>query len=131
MLAVANIITLTILGCIDYKTYKIPNVVLMGWFFSVIMIKCLTGTIPIDANSITFALVIAGIYFPLRQIVKCSAGDFKLFAVLGLIYGSHITLVICFITMIISLIPLVCGVKKVPIAFTTLLGYTAFLLLKI
>ena len=119
MLVATNIMTLTTLGYIDYWYYKIPNVILVGWAMTIVSIQ-----------SIVFALVIAGSYIPLRQIVKCSAGDFKLFAVLGLACGSHITLVICLITMLISLIPLSGGAKKVPIAFTTLLGYTAFLLFK-
>lgn len=130
MLVATNIMTLTTLGYIDYWYYKIPNVILVGWAMTIVSIQSINSTIPITTSSIVLALVIAGSYIPLRQIVKCSAGDFKLFAVLGLACGSHITLVICLITMLISLIPLACGAKKVPIAFTTLLGYTAFLLFK-
>lgn len=124
-----NVITLAILGVIDYKTYKIPNIVLMGWVLTFLIVSTIEA-IPIKLQSLILCGVTAGMYFPLRQIVKCSAGDFKLFAIIVLAMDLHCALITIFISMLISLIPLACGVKKVPLALMTLFGYTAFLLLK-
>ena len=124
-----NVITLAILGVIDYKTYKIPNIVLMGWVLTILTVATIE-TIPIEPQSLILCGVTAGMYFPLRQVVKCSAGDFKLFAIIVLAMDLHCALITIFISMLISLIPLACGVKKVPLALMTLFGYTAFLLLK-
>ena len=124
-----NVITLTILGVIDYKTYKIPNIVLMGWVITILTMFHLQS-IPIKTQTLVLCGITAGIYFPLRQIVVCYAVDFKLFAVIMLAMDIHSALIVIFISMLLSLIPLACGVKKVPIAFMTFFGYTAFLLLK-
>ena len=122
-----NVITLIILGIIDLKKNKIPNAVLMGWVLMFHVSKTIEA-IPIKSQTLILAGLTAGIYFPLRQIVVCYSGDFKLFAVIMLVTDPHNALVIIFISMLISLIPLACGVKKVPIALMTLFGYTAFLL---
>ena len=126
LLILANVITLTILGIIDFKIYKIPNIVLVGWVITIFIMFRL-NTIPIKTQSLVLAGLTAGIYFPLRQIVKCSGGDFKRFAVIMLAMEPYSALETIFISMILSLIPLVSGVKKVPMAYTMLLGYTAFL----
>ena len=122
-----NVITLAILGVIDYKTYKIPNIVLMGWVITIFTMFRLQA-IPMKIQTLILCGITAGIYFPLRQIAFCSGGDFKLFAVVVLAMDSHSALITIFISMLFSLIPLACGVKKVPIAFMTFFGYTAFLL---
>jgi Flp pilus assembly protein protease CpaA len=122
-----NVITLTILGVIDYKTYKIPNVVLIGWVMTTLFVIQL-GAIPIKTQSIVLCGITAGMYFPLRRIVACYAGDFKLFAAIMLAMDLHSALITIFVSMIISLIPLACGVRKVPLALMTLFGYTAFLI---
>ena len=124
-----TLISLATLGYIDLKTYKIPNAVLIAWVLSIIY-EHYISTIPLSTSSIILAIVIAGIYIPLRQVVRCSAGDFKLFAVIMLATGPQNTLLVCMLSMILSLIPLTCGLKKVPIAFTTFLAYTAFLFFK-
>ena len=126
LLILANVITLTILGIIDFKIYKIPNIVLVGWVITIFIMFRL-NTIPIKTQSLVLAGLTTGIYFPLRQIVKCNGGDFKLFAVIMLAMEPYSALATIFISMILSLIPLVSGVKKVPMAYTMLLGYTAFL----
>ena len=122
-----NVITLTILGVIDYKTYKIPNIVLMGWVITILTMFHLQS-IPIKTQTLVLCGITAGMFFPLRQIVRCNAGDFKLFAVIMLAMDLHSALIIILISMLLSLIPLACGVKKVPIALMTFFGYTAFLL---
>lgn len=128
MLVATNILTLTILGYVDYKIYKIPNVIIVAWLTTILVIRLICST-PITKVSIISALVTAGIYFPLRQMVKCEAGDFKLYAVLMLASEPINALMICFLSMIFSLIPLAGGVKKVPISLVTLFGYTTFLLI--
>ena len=60
--------------------------------------------------------------------VKVSAGDMKLFSLLMNFLGREKGLYIIFISLIISIFPLLRGVKKVPIAFCSLLGLIAFLL---
>ena len=130
MLSKINLITLTTLGYIDFKTFKIPNSILCGWILTITFIY-LISTISFNINSLIGASLIILIYYPLRKVVKCNAGDFKLFAVLMLTDTPYRVLQVCFISMLISLIPLVSGVKKVPVALTTLFGYGAFLLTNI
>ncbi len=129
MLDYYKIITLTTLGYIDFKTYKIPNAILSGWLLIIIM-NYLMRTVSFHTSWVISAFVTAGMYYPIRHVAKCSAGDFKLYAILMLTDEPQNILMICFISMIISLIPLACGVKKVPIALTTLFGYIAFLLIR-
>lgn len=128
MLMPLNILSLTILGYIDYKTYKIPNIILLAWAVSAYVVR-LYSAIPISAQTIILTGLTAGMYFPIRQIVRCQAGDFKLFAVIVLATEPSNALSICLISMLISLIPLTSGIKKVPLALMTFFGYIAFLLL--
>lgn len=123
-----DFLSLAILGYIDYKTYKIPNVILVAWAVSKYA-NCLLSAIPINVQTIILTVGTAGMYIPLRQIVKCQAGDIKLFAVIVFTAGPNSALRICLISMLISLIPLVSGVKKVPLALMTFFGYVAFLFL--
>ena len=81
-------------------------------------------------TSIMGAIIVAGSYIPLRHIVKCSPGDFKLFAILSIAIGATNMSTVLFITMLIALFPLASGIKKVPIAFLTFFGYIAFLLMQ-
>ena len=127
MLSYYNIITLTALGFFDYKMLKIPNEILLGWLATIFVDYSISST-PITVSMIIVAIITAGIYWPIRQAVECSAGDFKLYAVLMLTDRPLNILSICLISMLISLIPMVSGIKKVPIALTTLLGYITFLL---
>ena len=124
-----NLIILATIGIIDLKTYRIPNAILIGWVF-IIVYDCLISSIPLSIPRLISALITAGIYIPLRQVVRCGGGDFKLFAVIVLAIGLHEALIVCLLSMFLSLIPLASGVKKVPIAFSTFLAYTAFLLFK-
>ena len=123
-----NIISLAILGFIDYKIFKVPNIILVAWVVSIYVIHLLSA-IPINTQTIILSGITAGMYFPLRKIVRCEAGDIKLFAVIVLAVGPNCALSICFLSMLISLIPLVSGIKRVPLAFMTFFGYIAFLLL--
>lgn len=127
MLVVFTIISLTALGYIDYKVYKIPNAILLGWLLT-ILVNCLNSVVPIRTNMVVSALVTVGIFYPIRQVVKCNAGDFKLYAVMMLTDDPFNILTICLISMIISLVPMAVGVKKVPLALMTLFGYITFCL---
>lgn len=129
MLGLINLGTLVLLGYIDFVSYKIPNVILCGWLGTVMILKDYRYTTPIEIFLTVIGVLIAtGSYIPLRRIVRCSAGDFKLFAVLTVAMGIDDMLTILIITLLITTLPLVCGVRKVPVAMTTGLGYIAFLL---
>ena len=129
MLGLINLSTLILLGYIDFVTFKIPNVVLCGWLGTCILFHLIGCTTPQDIDSSIIGIVIvAGSYFLLKRIVSCSAGDFKLFAVLIVAIGLDNMITTLTITLLISLYPLVCGVKRNPLAFTACLGYIAFLL---
>lgn len=60
--------------------------------------------------------------------VKVSAGDMKLFSLLVNYMGREKGLYVIFISLIISIFPLLRGVKKVPVSFCSLLSLAAFLL---
>ena len=130
MVVRCNLITLAILGYLDFKKNWIPNVILLGWIITMIFSLIIVST-PINPSSVALSLVVVGIFFPLRQIVECNAGDFKLFAVLMLALEPKESLCICFLSMIISLIPLASGIKYVPLGLTTFFGYVTFLLFRI
>lgn len=124
-----NVMTLAILGYLDLKKKWIPNVVLLGWAATII--TCfLIGTTPINPSSVILSLAVIGIFYPLRRIVKCFAGDFKLYAVLMLAMEPKDSLWICFISMLISLFSFASGIKVVPMALVTFFGYITFLLFK-
>lgn len=125
-----NLITLAILGFFDLKAGLIPNAILLGWTATHIVNLSFGGT-HISLFSVAMSLLVVGIFYPLRRIVKCSAGDFKLYATMMLIMNPIDSLHICIISMLISLIPLASGIKMVPIAFTTFFGYITFLLLRL
>lgn len=125
-----NLITLAIIGYLDLKHNRIPNAILLGWVITLIFCFLLVIT-PFNPYSVFLSLAIVGIFFPLRRIVMCYAGDFKLFAVLMLALEPKESLCICFLSMIISLIPLASGIKYVPLGLTTFFGYVTFLLFRI
>lgn len=125
-----NLITLAILGFFDLKTGMIPNAILLGWIGTHIVNLSFSAT-HISPFSIAMSLLVVGIFYPLRCIARSSAGDFKLYAAMMLIIDPIDSLYICFITMLISLIPLASGIKMVPIALTTFFGYITFLLLRL
>lgn len=125
------LLSLAMLGIIDFKSYKIPNVILCGWLGTIVVDDLLFSITPkITITSMMGAIIVAGSYIPLRQIVKCSPGDFKLFAILSIAIGATNMSTVLFITMLIALFPLASGIKKVPIAFLTFFGYIAFLLMQ-
>lgn len=125
------LLSLAMLGIIDFKSYKIPNVILCGWLGTIVVDDLLFSITPkITITSMMGAIIVAGSYIPLRQIVKCSPGDFKLFAILSIAIGVTNMSTVLFITMLIALFPLASGIKKVPIAFLTFFGYIAFLLMQ-
>ena len=130
MVRLVVLLSLAMLGIIDFKSYKIPNVILCGWLGTIVFNRLLFSITPkVTIISIMGAIIVAGSYIPLRQIVSCSPGDFKLFAILTIAIGGKKMLTVLFITMLIALFPLASGVKKVPIAFLTFFGYIAFLLM--
>lgn len=125
------IVSLAVLGIIDFKSYKIPNIILCGWLGTMVFDSLMFSIAPkITILSIMDALIVAGSYIPLSKIVKCSPGDFKLFAILTIAIGITDMSTVLFITMLIALFPLASGIKKVPIAFLTFFGYIVFLLMK-
>ena len=129
-ISIMNLCSLATLGYIDYKIYKIPNVILCGWLGTTIALTKLGCVTPRDIHeTVMVVCMVTGSYIPLRRIARCNAGDFKLFAVLTLVSGVDCMLTTLFITLLITLLPFSCGVEKVPIAFTTYFGYIAFLLM--
>lgn len=132
MLGLMNLMTLAVLGYTDFVSYKIPNAILCGWLGTLIFFYYLGSVTPRDIIPIMFsALIVSGSYIPLRRIVKCSAGDFKLFAVLTVAIGLDNMLTTLLITSLLGLFPLACGLKRIPIAFITCFGYIAFLLMNL
>lgn len=130
MVVRCNLITLAILGYIDFKKKWIPNVILLAWIATLMAISLLALT-PFNPSTVLTSLVVVGIFYPLRRMVKCSAGDFKLYAIIMLASEPEDSLCICLISMILSLIPLASGIKIVPIALMTFFGYITFLLLRL
>lgn len=131
MLGTLNVITLIALGYIDYTSYKIPNVILCVWLGTLLFYFFPNGTTPGEIiPTVIGAFIVAGSYIPLRRIVRCSAGDFKLFVVLTVAIGVDDMLTTLAISSVTSLFPLACGVKRLPMAFITCFGYIAFLLSK-
>ena len=126
MVVRCNIISLAVLGYLDLKQKRIPNAILLGWIATIITCFILAAT-PIDPSSVAMSLVTVGIFYPLRRIVKCCAGDFKLYAVLMMALKPKESLCICFLSMLMSLYPLASGIKLVPLASVTFIGYVTFL----
>ncbi len=131
LLDIINLITLAILAYIDYMYFKIPNIILCGWLGTLIYLKYICGTIPeVSIPKVIVFLIVPGSYILLRRIVRCSAGDFKLFLVIAVAIGFNNMLVTLLITCLISIIPLASGLKRIPMAFIAYFGYIAFLLLR-
>lgn len=128
-----NFLTLAVLGYIDYVRFKIPNVIICGWLGTFFIIKILSSS-PTNFYTLITTLIastlVTGSYFPLHHIVKCNAGDFKLFGVLTAINGLDDTLWIILITISFSVFPFAIGIKKIQIASYTFFGYIAFLFLR-
>lgn len=127
-----NLLTLCVIGVIDYVKYKIPNEILVLWLIAntiTIIINSTTAFKTIMLSAFAFFLV-AGSIIPLSFIVKCSAGDFKLFGTLAAVLGLENSLKVIFISSIISIFPLASGIKKIQLGFCTFIGYIAFLLLR-
>lgn len=103
---------------------------MLGWIATIITNLSIVGT-PLNPSSVAMSLVTVGIFFPLRRMVKCSAGDFKLYAVMMLSLEPQDSLYISLISMMISLIPLASGIRYVPLGLTTFIGYVTFLLLRL
>ncbi|MBR1453163.1 MAG: prepilin peptidase [Lachnospiraceae bacterium] len=124
-------LTIGIIGIIDYKSYKIPNAILIGWLGVAVFIDVLNNITPnIIFTKLITGIIVAGSYIPISCFVKASAGDFKLFAVLTYVMGIDDMLATLLITMLISLLPLFSGIKKTPIGFVLYFGYIAFELLR-
>ena len=119
-----------LLAYFDLKFYKIPNIIIVLSeltrisILSISHIDIVSIMIRTSSNYIVFFLL----YLLLTPMVKVSAGDMKLFSLLMNFLGREKGLYIIFISLIISIFPLLRGVKKVPIAFCSLLGLIAFLL---
>ena len=128
LLLMINIITLAFIGYIDYASYKIPNVILCGWLWTFLYIS-LNGTTPFTSliPTLLVSALVTGSFIPLSHVVKCSAGDFKLFGMLTATMGLEDTLWIVVITLSFSFFPFASGIKKVPLGFLTFFGYIVFL----
>lgn len=131
---IVNVSALAILGIFDYVKYKIPNVILSGWFVTIIVYKILEKGQSTLNNSIEesfiASLLVAGSFLPLKHIVKCNAGDFKLCAVLTVAEGLNNTLWILFISIMFSIPALASGIKKIQVAIYMFFGYIAFIFLR-
>ena len=125
-----NLVTLAIIGYLDFKQGRIPNAILLGWIATTITVFSIVGT-PLNPSSVATSLITVGVFILLRRIVKCSAGDFKLYAVLMLSLEPKDSLCICLISMLISLYPLASGIRYVPLGLTTFIGYVTFLLFRL
>lgn len=131
-----NVITLAVIGYIDYASYKIPNVVICGWLCTIVALKINRST-PISSETTMYivhtllvSLLVAGSFIPLSHVVECNAGDFKLFGMLVATKGLEDTLLIILISLSYSIFPFAGGVKKIPIGFLTFFGYIAFLIFR-
>lgn len=129
MANVINLISLACIAYIDYKRYKIPNVLICGWILTLTHLASQNGVTNMVAISKTLiaSLLVAGLYFPLRQIVNCNAGDFKLFGGLTASLGLSNALKVIFISLSFSIFPFASGMKKIPIGFLSFIGYVTFL----
>lgn len=129
-MGIITVVSLATLAYIDLRSGKIPNVILCEWLLTIIFYNLFISTTNVSIDIVFASTLVTGSFLLLRHIVSCSAGDFKLYGVLVLVMGLDDTLKILFISLIYSVFPLVCGFKKVPIAFMTCLGYIAFILLR-
>lgn len=130
---IINVFTLAALSLTDIVSFKIPNVILVGWLGTLVFLKLLSFNgiiLKITIHIMIGIIVVTGSYISLSRIVKCSAGDFKLYFVLAFGLGLENMMIVLFISACISLFPLLCGIKKIPMAIMTYFGYIAFLLMK-
>lgn len=129
MANVINLISLASIAYIDYKRYKIPNVLICGWMLTLTHLASQNGVTNMVSISKTLiaSLLVTGLYFPLRQIVNCNAGDFKLFGGLAVSLGLSNALKVIFISLSFSVFPFASGMKKIPIGFLSFIGYVTFL----
>ena len=94
-------------------------------FLSINHIDIVSIIIRTSSNYLIFFLL----YLILSTKVRVSAGDMKLFSLLLSFQGRERGLVIIFISLVISIFPLLKGVKKVPLALMSLFGLVTFLLI--
>lgn len=123
--------TLIILSYFDLRFFKIPNIIiLLSEFIRILLsinhIGIINEIIKTSSTYIIFFLL----YLILKSKVEISAGDMKLYSLLVNFLGVDIGLKVIFISLIMSIFPLLKGVKKVPMAFVLMLSFTAFLFLK-
>lgn len=107
-----NLISLAVIGYIDYMRFKIQNVILIGWIATFIVINQMYSTnICINPSEIIASTFVAGSIIPLRRIVKCHAGDFKLYGILTATMELKDKAIILLTHLYISMFPMVKGVK--------------------
>lgn len=129
-LGIITMVSLVALGYTDLRSRKIPNVILCEWLLTIIIYNIFIGTTNISSYVVLASTLVTGSFLLLRHIIPCSAGDFKLYGILILAMGLSDTIKILLLSLICLVLPLACGIRRVPLAFITCLGYIAFLLLK-
>lgn len=117
-----------ILTYYDLEFYKIPNVIILISeiiriiILSINHIDIVYIIIRTSSNYIIFFLL----YLILKIKIKVSAGDMKLFSLMVNYLGREKGLLVIFISLLISIFPLLKGAKKVPMSFMALLSLSAF-----
>ena len=127
---ISLIINLFILGIMDLKYFRIPNVMIIYGIFYKIIKDYIIGTIPFSVNEVIIFLgIFIGIIFILNKFIRVPSGDIKLFLMVFLYLGVDKGLYVIFLSMVFSFVFLAVGNRKVPIATMTFIGYITYLFL--
>ena len=127
---ISLIINLFILGIMDLKYFRIPNVMIIYGIFYKIIKDYIIGTIPFSVNEVIIFLgIFIGIIFILNKFIHVPSGDIKLFLMVFLYLGVDKGLYVIFLSMVFSFVFLAVGNRKVPIATMTFIGYITYLFL--
>lgn len=127
-----NLLSLAILGFLDAVSFRIPNVILCGWLGTTLIFGLMYDPTVIRylPSALIASLLVTGLYTPLRRIVRCSAGDFKLYGLLTVSLGNDVMLKVLLISLIFSIFSFASGIRKVPLATCTFFGYVAYLIFR-
>lgn len=126
---IINILALSLIAYYDKKFYKIPNFILVFTIIINIILRNIFEKYLILNQLINLIFIILGsfiIFATLKLFINIKAGDIKLFSLMIFLEGTDLGLKIVFITLLISLIPIMKGVKKVPLGVANIIAYTAF-----
>ena len=120
-----------VLSYYDIRYYRVPNCLIYCILSSFILNKMILNNfsremIKYDLRPLFLYLLTEACFSPMRKLFKMPAGDMKLFGLLIAILGVDDGLMVIFLALIFSLIPLSIGVKRVPMALFTTLSCIAF-----